>query len=222
MINMTEQITNQQSPLERMVDELSQEGKNALIKIGLNWHNIVGSYGSYVNRSILIESLKQNEPWTANKLLGGSGIGRNGVVYEFIPMLEKYELAVTNTEGRYVKHMLTPVGYEVIRLMCECCTRCNNTRMCQPCINSPGKATNSHGQHVLCTHTYASECTEVHNFDDPDQGSHWDGESCWSCQPDDDTCTKCEDRRLYCYSCSGTLECASCNDVSNIPERALQ
>jgi len=218
MINMTEQITNQQSPLERMVDELSQEGKNALIKIGLNWHNIVGSYGSYVNRSILIESLKQERPWTANKLLGGSGVGRNGVVYEFIPMLEKYQLAVTDTGGRYVKHMLTPVGYEVIRLMCMSCLRCNNTRMCQSCIETPGFA-NSRGEYIQCTHVFASECLEPH---DETNSSHYDGESCWSCQPNDEPCTKCTDRRLHCYSCSGRLECNSCDDVNQIPERTLQ
>ena len=219
---MSEQITNQQNPLEEMVSTLSPEAKTALIKIGLNWHNIVGSYGSYVNRSILIESLKQTQPWTANKLLGGGGVGRNGVVYEFIPMLEKYGLATVNSEGRYTKYTLNPVGYEVIRLMCMSCLRCDNTRECQKCLGpNPGFETDRDGEFVRCTHTYASSCTEPHNVGDLTT-TNYDGESCWNCEPDNHICTKCVERRTICYSCNGALECNSCNDINNIPEDNLQ
>jgi hypothetical protein len=114
---MSEQITQQsQNQFEEMISNLSPEAKTILIKIGLNWQNIVGAFGSYVNRSSLWRAHKAQVPWSANKLTD-QGRGRNGVIYELIPMLEKYELVIINNERNYKMYMLTDLGKEVIGAM---------------------------------------------------------------------------------------------------------
>ena len=116
-INMSEQITQQsQNQFEEMISNLSPEAKTILIKISLNWQNIVGSFGSYVNTSSLEIAHKAQVPWSANKLTD-QGRGRNGVVYELIPMLTKYELVIINNEQNYKVYMLTDLGKEVIGAM---------------------------------------------------------------------------------------------------------
>jgi hypothetical protein len=116
-INMSEQITQQsQNQFEEMISNLSPEAKTILIKISLNWQNIVGAFGSYVNTSSLEIAHKAKEPWSANKLTD-NGRGRNGVVYELIPMLEKYNLIIKNINKNYTVYMLTDLGKEVIGAM---------------------------------------------------------------------------------------------------------
>ena len=116
-INMSEQITQQsQNQFEEMISNLSPEAKTILIRISLNWQNIVGSFGSYVNTSSLEIAHKAKVPWSANKLTD-DGRGRNGVIYELIPMLEKYELVIINNERNYKMYMLTDLGKEVIGAM---------------------------------------------------------------------------------------------------------
>jgi hypothetical protein len=116
-INMSEQITQQsQNQFEEMINNLSPEAKTILIKISLNWQNIVGAFGSYVNTSSLEIAHKAKEPWSANKLTD-NGRGRNGVVYELIPMLEKYNLIIKNINKNYTVYMLTDLGKEVIGAM---------------------------------------------------------------------------------------------------------
>ena len=116
-INMSEQITQQsQNQFEEMINNLSPEAKTILIKISLNWQNIVGASGSYVNTSSLVLAHKAKRPWSANKLTD-QGRGRNGVIYELIPMLEKYELVIINNERNYKMYMLTDLGKEVIGAM---------------------------------------------------------------------------------------------------------
>ena len=116
-INMSEQITQQsQNQFEEMISNLSPEAKTILIKISLNWQNIVGAFGSYVNTSSLEIAHKAKEPWSANKLTD-NGRGRNGVVYEFIPLLEKYNLVIKNVQKNYTVYMLTDLGKEVIGAM---------------------------------------------------------------------------------------------------------
>ena len=101
---------------EEMINNLSPEAKTILIKIGLNWKNTVGSFGSYVNISSLELAHKAQRPWSANKLTD-QGRGRNGVIYELIPMLEKYELIIINNQQNYRTYMLTHLGKEVIGAM---------------------------------------------------------------------------------------------------------
>jgi hypothetical protein len=114
---MSEQITQQsQNQFEEMINNLSPEAKTILIKISLNWQNIVGAFGSYVNTSSLEIAHKAKEPWSANKLTD-NGRGRNGVVYELIPMLEKYNLIIKNINKNYTVYMLTDLGKEVIGAM---------------------------------------------------------------------------------------------------------
>ena len=105
-----------QIQFEEMISNLSPEAKTILIKISLNWQNIVGSFGSYVNTSSLEIAHKAQRPWSANKLTD-QGRGRNGVVYELIPMLEKYELVIINNQQNYKTYMLTHLGKEVIGAM---------------------------------------------------------------------------------------------------------
>ena len=105
-----------QIQFEEMISNLSPEAKTILIKISLNWQNIVGSFGSYVNTSSLEIAHKAQRPWSANKLTD-QGRGRNGVIYELIPMLEKYELVIINNERNYKMYMLTDLGKEVIGAM---------------------------------------------------------------------------------------------------------
>ena len=113
-INMSEQITQQsQNQFEEMISNLSPEAKTILIKISLNWQNIVGSFGSYVNTSSLEIAHKAKGPWSANKLTD-QGRGRNGVIYELIPLLKEYELVTVNNERNYTMYMLTEVGKEII------------------------------------------------------------------------------------------------------------
>ena len=116
-INMSEQITQQsQNQLDTIIDNLSPEAKTILIKIGLRWSWIVGSFGSYVNKSSLEKAYKAERPWSANKLTE-QGRGRNGVIYELVPLLKKYELVIVNNERNYTMYMLTEVGKEVIGAM---------------------------------------------------------------------------------------------------------
>ena len=117
-INMSELLKKIESELqfEEMISNLSPEAKTILIKIGLNWQNIVGSFGSYVNTSSLELAHKAQRPWSANKLTD-QGRGRNGVVYELIPMLEKFELVIINNQQNYKVYMLTDLGKEVIGAM---------------------------------------------------------------------------------------------------------
>ena len=116
-INMSEQIIQpSQNQFEEMISNLSPEAKTILIKISLNWQNIVGAFGSYVNTSSLETAYKAKEPWSANKLTD-QGRGRNGVIYELIPLLEKYELVIINNERNYKVYMLTDLGKEVIGAM---------------------------------------------------------------------------------------------------------
>jgi len=111
---MSEQIT--QTSIDELVNSLSPEAKTILIKIGLNWKNIVGSFGSYVNWSCLEIAYQAKEPWSANKLTN-KGIGRNGVVYELIPLLEKYNLVIKNINQNYTVYMLTDLGKEIVGAM---------------------------------------------------------------------------------------------------------
>ena len=114
---MSEQITQQsQNRLDTMIDNLSPEAKTILIKIGLKWSYIVGSFGSYVDTDTLEKAYKAEGPWSANKLTD-HGRGRNGVINELIPLLEKYELVIVNNERNYTMYMLTEVGKEVIGAM---------------------------------------------------------------------------------------------------------
>ena len=113
-INMSEQITQQsQNQLDTMIDNLSPEAKTILIKIGLRWSYTVGPSGSYVNTSSLEKAYKAEGPWSANKLTD-QGRGRNGVIYELIPLLKEYELVTVNNERNYTMYMLTEVGKEII------------------------------------------------------------------------------------------------------------
>ncbi len=114
---MSEQIIQpSQNQFEEMISNLSPEAKTILIKIGLNWQNIVGAFGSYVNKSSLELAYKAQRPWSANKLTD-QGRGRNGVIYELIPLLEKYELVIINNERNYKIYMLTDLGKEIIGAM---------------------------------------------------------------------------------------------------------
>ena len=116
-INMSEQITQQsQNQFEEIINNLSPEAKTILIKIGLNWKNIVGSFGSYVNWDCLEIAYKAKEPWSANKLTD-KGRGRNGVVYELIPLLEEYNLVIKNINQNYTVYMLTDLGKEIVGAM---------------------------------------------------------------------------------------------------------
>ena len=63
----------------------------ALAKIGATWKEYAGAFGSLVYNSIIIKMLKQDRPWSVNKLTF-KGQGRNGVVYTLLPMLKTYHL----------------------------------------------------------------------------------------------------------------------------------
>ena len=75
----------------------------ALAKIGATWKEYAGAFGSLVYNSIIIKMLKQDRPWSVNKLTF-KGQGRNGVVYTLLPMLKTYHLC--NNQGLKASFLL--------------------------------------------------------------------------------------------------------------------
>ena len=54
--------------LEQMISSMSPEGQMALAKIGVTWKEYAGAFGSLVYNSVIVKMLKQDRPWSANKL----------------------------------------------------------------------------------------------------------------------------------------------------------
>ena len=174
--------------LEQMITSMSPEGQMALAKIGATWKEYAGAFGSLVYNSIIIKMLKQDRPWSVNKLTF-KGQGRNGVVYTLLPMLKTYHL-VEKVEGmRYSRYMLNDIGKEVMRVMMYSCTVCNQSRECPRCWKGLQYTKDDEGrmQSHKCNRT---RNLEYHRIDE---------------------CRYCNEfGHQLCYTCDGTNKCQHC------------
>jgi len=183
-INMSQQETV--TTLEQLITQMSPEGQMALAKIGVTWKDYAGYYGSLVPNDVLIRMLKQNLPWSANKITQ-QGQGRNGVLFTLLPMLKDQGL-VEEVDGKnYTRYSLTNTGKEVMRAMLYVCTSCNQTREC-------------------------SRCWQGVEFD-RDENGQVQGVVCRDTKPGHDikTCEYCNEfGHQLCYSCQGKNICQHC------------
>lgn len=124
---MNEQI------LERdRYDQMSRHAQRVLMRIGSSWNFLAGPSGSYVHDGAFKTLVDSDEPLTIHAICKSDGRGRNGVKYEIIPMLKKFEL-VEVTEGRHTSYKLNELGKEVIAAMVETCSYCCESRICPTC-----------------------------------------------------------------------------------------
>jgi len=181
--------------LEELISRMSPEGQMALAKIGVTWKEYAGYYGSLVPRDVLITMIKQNLPWSANKITQ-KGQGRNGVIYTLLPMLKEQEL-VEEVDGRnYTRYTLTDTGKEVMRAMLYSCTSCDQTRECPHCWQGLYYLTDDKGNKT------PSQCSRAR--------SRLGGQNTGADHKISD-CNQCNEfgHRL-CYSCKGTNKCQNC------------
>ena len=202
---MNEQIIAQtaEAKYDRMLEQMSAEAKNTLIKMGASWVDIVGSSGSWVSKRQLGKAMEQESPWTANKLTD-RGRGRNGVTWSLIPLLKSYNL-VTVINGTHTRYMLNPIGKEVLSAMLYNCSFCNTTRECQ-CED--GLSHHHDGTIQTCSHINRQDCQYCDGSGRSNDGDY----DCRRCTVGQ--CEYCDDQRnRYCYSCKGSMICNHCKGV---------
>lgn len=175
--------------LEQMITSMSPEGQMALAKIGASWKEYAGAFGSLVYNSIIIKMLKQDRPWSVNKLTF-KGQGRNGVVYTLLPMLKMYNLVEEVGGMSYKRYTINDTGKEVMRIMMHTCTVCDQTRECQRCWNGLQYTKDEEGQMQSFACMKAGSLFAEHNIDE-----------CQHCN---------EFGHQLCYTCSGTNRCRYC------------
>lgn len=182
---MSQQQTIQ--TLEQMVSSMSIEGQMTLAKIGLSWKDYAGEFGSLVYNSVLVKMLKEDMPWSVNKLTH-KGQGRNGVVYTLLPMLKKYELVEEIGGKNYTRYQLTDTGKEIMRGMLWTCSNCDQTRECSRCWQ--GLEYNENDEHQLQGYECNNSGYESHDIR---------------------TCSRCDEfGKQLCYQCHGTKKCSYC------------
>ena len=175
--------------LEQMISSMSPEGQMTLAKIGATWKEYAGAFGSLVYNSIIIKMLKQDRPWSVNKLTF-QGQGRNGVVYTLLPMLKTYHL-VEEVEGmRYSRYMLNNIGKEVMRVMMYTCTVCDQSRECQKCWKGLDYHKDDEGR------MQSYECGRAIRY-----GAEHKIDECRHCN---------EFGHQLCYTCNGENKCQYC------------
>ena len=173
--------------LEQMISSMSPEGQMALAKIGMTWKEYAGAFGSLVYNSVIVKMLKQDRPWSANKLTE-NGQGRNGIIYTLLPMLKTYQLVEEVGGMNYSRYMLNDTGKEVMRAMMYSCTMCNQTRECSRCWQGVEQRKNEEGQ--MQGYECNSNRYENHNIE---------------------TCRNCNEfGHQLCYTCRGTNKCHYC------------
>lgn len=173
--------------LEQVISSMSPEGQMALAKIGATWKEYAGAFGSLVYNSIIIKMLKQDRPWSVNKLTF-KGQGRNGVVYTLLPMLKTHHLVEEVGGMSYKRYILTDTGKEIMRVMMYSCTMCDQTRECSRCWQGLQYTEDEVGrkQGIECSRNRLSE----HNTNE-----------CQYCN---------EFGHQLCYTCHGTNKCQYC------------
>ena len=184
---MSQTETTRAEELEQqMISSLSHEAVFAMLKISMTWPDIVGSSGSWVSKDQLRKMLRQERPWSANKLTN-NGCGRNGIIWSLIPMLKKNNLVIVHPGFHFTRYELTEVGTEVIRAMVWNCSNCNNTRECDFC--------NSGVSEYQCSH-YSLTFEEMKELTQEQMTER---------------CATCNDEgKQICTRCRGTLICHSC------------
>lgn len=181
-------MSQQQTTLtiEQMITSMSPEGQMALAKIGVTWKEYAGAFGSLVYNSIIIKMLKQDRPWSVNKLTF-QGQGRNGVVYTLLPMLKTYHLVEEVGGKNYSRYILNDTGKEVMRAMMHACSNCNQTRECSRCWKG----------------------LDYHKDDEGRMQSYECNRS--STEHKIDECRHCNEfGHQLCYTCDGTNKCQYC------------
>lgn len=181
--------------LEELISRMSPEGQMTLAKIGVTWKEYAGYYGSIVTRDVLTKMIKQNLPWSANKITQ-NGHGRNGVLYTLLPMLKEQEL-VEEVDGKnYTRYELTDIGKEVIRVMLYACTNCDQTRKCSRCWQGLSYFTDDEDN------IYPSECGRAKSrLGGQNTGTNHIIDECEQCN---------EFGHQLCYTCHGTKTCQYC------------
>ena len=175
--------------LEQMITSMSPEGQMALAKIGATWKEYAGAFGSLVYNSIIIKMLKQDRPWSVNKLTF-KGQGRNGVVYTLLPMLKTYHLVEEVGGMNYSRYILNDIGKEVMRVMMYSCTVCNQSRECPRCWKGLQYTKDDEGQ------MQSHECNRAIRY-----GTEHKIDECRYCN---------EFGHQLCYTCDGTNKCNYC------------
>ena len=175
--------------LEQMITSMSPEGQMALAKIGATWKEYAGAFGSLVYNSIIIKMLKQDRPWSVNKLTF-KGQGRNGVVYTLLPMLKTYHLVEEVGGMNYSRYILNDIGKEGMRVMMYSCSSCNQTRECSRCWKGLQYTKDDEGQ------MQSHECNRAIRY-----GTEHKIDECRYCN---------EFGHQLCYTCDGTNKCNYC------------
>jgi len=175
--------------LEQMITSMSPEGQMTLAKIGVTWKEYAGAFGSMVYNSILIKMLKQDRPWSVNKLTH-RGQGRNGVVYTLLPMLKTYHLVEEVGGMRYSRYILNDIGKEVMRVMMHSCSICNQTRECSRCWKGLQYIKDDEGQ------MQSYECNRAIRY-----GTEHKIDECRWCNAFG---------HQLCYTCNGENKCQYC------------
>ena len=180
--------------------DVSPQALIVLAKIGSQWNTFVGSTGSYVNNSAIINALNETEPWSANKITGRRQGGANGVKWSLIPLLLENNIATIVEGKKFTRYQLTDIGREVLTAMVINCSHCENTRTCVGCAGTgrytPYRDTDTRNRPVYCrTGQYNSN---IENYDIPTK-EHID--SCNSCD---------SEGYQKCYTCSGNKKCNQC------------
>ena len=178
----------------QLIDRLSDEAKNILLRIGSNWQTMTGNNGSHVSRDLLMELLKIEHSWTINGLKKASGCGLAGIQWGLVPHFKMYGIIEKDEifSNRFDHWRLTQAGREVVNFMLSNCTRCNNTRICAHC-NGSGTRLDSEP----CNHTLWTECKIC-----DEDGNNSDGYSCYACISPGETCHQCNNTRVIkCYYC---------------------
>jgi len=174
--------------------DVSPQALIVLAKIGSQWNTFVGSTGSYVNNSAIINALKETEPWSANKISGRRQGGANGVKWSLIPLLLEHNIATIVTGKKFKRYQLTSVGREVLTSMVINCPSCDNTRACTQC-----KGTGRYINHVNDETTYCRRGNYHNNTYEKPIQEHID------------SCTSCDSEGYQvCYSCGGERKCNQC------------
>lgn len=174
--------------------DVSSQALIVLAKIGSQWNTFVGSTGSYVNNSAIINALNATEPWSANKIAGRRQGGANGVKWSLIPLLLEYNIATIVTGKKFKRYQLTSVGREVLTSMIINCPSCDNTRACTQC-NGTGR----YISHVTNETAYCRRGTYNNNTYEKPTQEHID------------SCTSCDSEGYQvCYSCGGERKCNQC------------
>ena len=196
MINMLQsQNEFTEFDMDRYLErDVSPQALIVLAKIGSQWNTFVGSTGSYVNNSAIINALKETEPWSANKISGRRQGGANGVKWSLIPLLLEHNIATIVTGKKFKRYQLTSVGREVLTSMVINCPSCDNTRACTQC-----KGTGRYISHNTDETTYCRRVNYHNNTYEKPTQEHID------------SCTNCDSEGYQvCYSCGGERKCNQC------------